>query len=70
MLTFLLWLDFRKTGLSHEQIKEKLINQAKVGLNDGTTFRVWPRLFPHERRSPKAIVKEVLERIAATFKLL
>ncbi|MFA5642432.1 MAG: MalY/PatB family protein [Bacteroidales bacterium] len=67
--SFLLWLDFRKTGLTHEQIKEKLINEAKVGLNDGTTFGECGRgFFRMNIGTPKAIVKEGLERIAAAFK--
>ena len=36
--TFLMWLDFSKTGLSHKQIKDKLIRQSKLALNDGLTF--------------------------------
>jgi len=36
--TFLMWLDFSGTGLSHEAIKDKLINEAKLALNDGTMF--------------------------------
>lgn len=67
--SFLLWLDFRKTGLSHKQIKEKLINQAKVGLNDGTAFgECGQGFFRMNIGAPKAIVKEALERIVATFK--
>lgn len=67
--SFLLWLDFRKTGLTHQQVKEKLINEAKVGLNDGTTFGECGRgFFRMNIGTPKAIVKEGLERIAAAFK--
>ncbi|MFA6770658.1 MAG: PatB family C-S lyase [Bacteroidales bacterium] len=67
--SFLLWLDFTKTGLTHEQVKEKLINEAKVGLNDGTTFGECGRgFFRMNIGTPKAIVKEGLERIAAAFK--
>ncbi len=36
--TFLLWLDFKNTGLSHEEIKNKLINEALLGFNDGLSF--------------------------------
>ncbi|MEA3451462.1 MAG: PatB family C-S lyase [Bacteroidota bacterium] len=36
--TFLLWLDFSETGFSHNEIKQKLINDAKLGFNDGETF--------------------------------
>ncbi len=36
--TFLMWLDFSGTGLSHQEIKDKLINEAKIALNDGMSF--------------------------------
>jgi len=36
--TYLLWLNFRKTGLSHKQIKEILLTKSKVALNDGVSF--------------------------------
>ncbi len=36
--TFLMWLDFSGTGLSHQQIKDRLINDAKLALNDGLSF--------------------------------
>ena len=36
--TFLMWLDFSATGLSHHKIKRKLIDKAGLALNDGLTF--------------------------------
>ena len=36
--SFLLWLDFRKTGLPHSEIRDRLLNVSKLGLNDGLTF--------------------------------
>ena len=36
--TYLIWLDFNETKLSHETIKEKLLKDAKIGLNDGVSF--------------------------------
>jgi len=36
--TFLMWLDFSATGLSHKDIKNKLINEAKLAINDGLSF--------------------------------
>jgi cystathionine beta-lyase len=36
--TYLLWLDFKGSGLKHKKIKEKLLLNAKVALNDGITF--------------------------------
>lgn len=36
--TYLLWLDFSKTNLSHFDIKSTLLNECKVALNDGVSF--------------------------------
>jgi len=36
--TYLLWLDFRKLGMSQEELMKFLINRAKLGLNDGLAF--------------------------------
>ena len=36
--TFLMWLDFSPTGLSHNDIKKKLIDEAGLALNDGMSF--------------------------------
>jgi cystathionine beta-lyase len=36
--TYLLWLDFRGFGLNDQQIRDKLIHNAKVGLNHGPDF--------------------------------
>jgi len=36
--TFLLWLDFREFDLAHEELKELIINKAKVGLFEGKFF--------------------------------
>jgi cystathionine beta-lyase len=36
--TFLMWLDCKKMGLSHEELVHFLIYDAKLGLNDGKSF--------------------------------
>lgn len=36
--TYLLWLNFKDTKLSHEEIKRILLRKAKVALNDGVSF--------------------------------
>lgn len=38
--TFLLWLDYRETGLSRRKIQKLLVEQAKIGLSDGFMFGV------------------------------
>ncbi|KGP72057.1 MalY/PatB family protein [Pontibacillus yanchengensis] len=36
--TYLVWLDCRGLGLSHEELKTFMQEKAKVGLNDGASF--------------------------------
>jgi cystathionine beta-lyase len=38
--TFLLWLDFRKYGLSQADLNKIIVEKAKIGLSDGTTFGI------------------------------
>ena len=67
--SFLLWLDFRATGLSHEQIREKLLHEAKLGLNSGTDFGPEGEgFFRMNSGCPLATVKEGLERLKKIFK--
>lgn len=36
--TYLLWLDFSEYNLSHNEVKEKLLLNCKLALNDGVSF--------------------------------
>ncbi|MYL33772.1 putative C-S lyase [Pontibacillus yanchengensis] len=36
--TYLVWLDCRGLGLSHEELKSFMQEKAKIGLNDGASF--------------------------------
>ncbi|NLY21271.1 MAG: pyridoxal phosphate-dependent aminotransferase [Tissierellia bacterium] len=36
--TYLLWIDFRNLGLSEDELRDLLINEAKIGLNDGVPY--------------------------------
>jgi len=36
--TYLLWIDFRKLGLKSSKLEKFLINEAKLGLNNGIMF--------------------------------
>jgi len=36
--TYLLWLNFKNTGLKHDEIRDILLKKAKVALNDGVSF--------------------------------
>ena len=63
--SYLAWLDFNNYGLSHEQLKELLINKAKVALNDGTTFggEQYRGCFRMNLGCPRAVLTDCLCRI-------
>ncbi len=66
--TYLVWLDFSAYGLSNEQIQEKLIQEAKVVLNDGLSFGKEGKF--HARlntATPLETVKEACQRIVQVF---
>lgn len=63
--SYLAWLDFSAYGLSHEQLRDKLVNEARVALNDGTTFGgdAYRCCFRMNLGCPTQTLLEVLERI-------
>ena len=36
--TYLLWLSFKNYTISHKEVKQKLLRESKVALNDGISF--------------------------------
>lgn len=67
--TYILWMDFRGTGLSAEEIHKRIYVQANVMLEGGAQFDPergagFERMCVPTRRS---LLKEALERIAAQF---
>ncbi len=66
--TFVVWLDFRKYGLSDEELLEKAIQKAKVGLNPGYSFGEEGKGFLRINVGcPRATLKEAMERLAEVF---
>lgn len=66
--SFLLWLDFTATGLSHNQIQSRLINQARVGLNDGLTFGDEGEFhFRMNIGTQRALLEQAIDRIVDSF---
>lgn len=67
--SFLLWLDFNGTGLTHQEIVDRLVNRAKVALNSGLNFGEEGRgFFRMNIGAPRSIVEEGLNRIISAFK--
>lgn len=66
--TYLVWLDFSSFGLSHKQIREKLINEAKLALNDGITFgKNGNNFFRINIALPKIELEKALNKIKNSF---
>lgn len=68
--SYLAWLDFSDYGLTHEQLKDKLLNEAKVALNDGITFggKNYECCFRLNLGCPKQQLLDALDRIEKTLK--
>jgi len=67
--TYLLWLDFSATGLTHNRIKQKLLYGAKIALNDGITFgKNGKYFFRLNVALPKSELEIALKRIEKEFK--
>ena len=64
--SYLAWLDFSDYNLTHEQLKGHLLNEAKVALNDGTTFGgdTYRCCFRLNLGCPRAMLIDALNRIA------
>lgn len=66
--SFLLWLDFNPTGISHEECGERLLKRGKIGLNDGLTFGEEGRGFRRMNIGcPRSVLEDGLRRIRAAF---
>ena len=63
--SYLAWLDFSDYGMTHEQLKDKFVNEAKVALNDGTTFggTEYECCFRMNLGCPRSILLNALEQI-------
>jgi cystathionine beta-lyase len=68
--SYLAWLDFSDYGLTHEQLKDKLLNEAKVALNDGITFggKNYECCFRLNLGCPKQQLLDALDRIEKALK--
>jgi cystathionine beta-lyase len=63
--TYLVWLDFRKLGLSDQGLKDFLLKKAKVWLDEGTKFGGGGEGFQRMNIGcPRKLLKESLARIA------
>ena len=66
--TYLMWLDFRKYGLDDEELQKKLIDEAKVHLDNGLKFGSKGNGFMRMNvATSRVILSEALDRIKKAF---
>lgn len=66
--TYLLWLDFSGTGLSDEEINDRVLNKAKVWLDAGCMFGKEGEKFQRINcATPRVVLEEALKRICGEF---
>lgn len=62
--TYLVWLDFRKTGLSVSELENLIIHKAKLWLDSGRIFGECGEGFQRINAAcPRSVLKEALDRI-------
>lgn len=65
--SYLAWLDFADCGWEHKSLAEKFISEARVVMNDGTTFGgdAYKCCFRINLGCPRAMLQDAMQRIAA-----
>jgi len=67
--TYLLWLDFRGSGMKDDEIKRTLVEKAGVGLSPGNMFGLGGEGFQRMNIGcPRSVLQEAIERMAKAFK--
>ena len=67
--TFLMWLDCKGLGLSHEQLVNFFVHKAKLGLNDGMSFGDAGEGFMRLNvGTSKDVLKEAMHRLLHAYK--
>ena len=62
--TYLLWLDFRKTGIETQELERRIIYEAKLWLDSGKIFGTAGEGFQRINvAAPRATIEECMERI-------
>ena len=67
--TYLLWLDFHGTGLSNEEVKERVEKRARLWLDHGDMFGEGGELFERINIAcPRSILEQAMKQLAEAFK--
>ncbi len=67
--SFLVWLDCRALGLSHDELIDLFVNKAHLALNDGAMFGIGGDGFMRLNvGTPRTVLKEALQQLKITLK--
>ena len=62
--TYLLWLDFRETGIPAAELDDRIIHRARLWLDSGAIFGSAGKGFQRINAAcPRSILREALERL-------
>ena len=66
--SFLVWLDCRALGLSHDALIDLFVNRARLALNDGAMFGTGGEGFMRLNvGTPRSILRQALQQLAAAM---
>lgn len=69
--SFLIWLDCRKLGLSHDELISLFVDKARIGLNDGAMFGAEGEGFMRLNVGcPRSILETAMKQLAAAVATL
>lgn len=66
--TYLMWVDFRGTGKSHDEIKNILVKECSLGFNSGEDYGIEGEgFFRVNLACPRSFVEDAIERLKKAF---
>ncbi len=69
--TFLMWLDCSGLGLSHDQLVDFFLHQAKLGLNDGKSFgKAGEGFMRLNVGTSKEVLSDAMQRLLNAYKAM
>lgn len=67
--TYLLWVDFSEVGLTEKELKKVLIEECRIGVNDGSSFGGSGLFMRFNMGCPRKTLQEALERMEKNTKI-
>ncbi len=62
--SFLIWLDCRGLGISHEEVVDMFVNKARLAMNDGAMFGEEGRCFMRMNiGTPRSVIEQAMQQL-------